>query len=292
MAGLRIAALMAVHNRRDLTLACLDSLRAQPLYGCTLDVFVLDDASTDGTAAAVVERHPDVHLLRGDGQQYWNGGMRRAFGRAMMDDYDYYLWMNDDTKLDDGVLDLLLKTERELRDQAHGPVIVAGTTRHPDTGELTYGGQVRLSRWRPLAWTLVPPGPDPLPCETMNGNTVLLPRAVVQRVGNLDPAYVQQMGDFDYGLRARAAGCEVWVAPGTVGMCASHPERRTDLQSLGRELARLWSVKELAPRPWLVFTRRWAGPLWPIYWLSPYVRRGLGLVLERTPMHHSVSGVR
>jgi GT2 family glycosyltransferase len=292
MAGLRIAAVMAVHNRRDLTLACLDSLRAQQLLGGTLDVVVLDDASNDGTAAALVERHPDVRLLRGDGQLYWNGGMRRAFGAAMAGDYDYYLWMNDDTKLDDGVLALLLRTERELRERGGGPVIVAGTTRHPDTGELTYGGRVRLSRWRRLAWTLVQPGSEPRPCETMNGNTVLIPRAVVQRVGNIDPAYVQQMGDFDYGLRARAAGCEVWVSPGTVGTCASHPERRTDLQPLRRELARLWSVKELAPRPWLVFTRRWAGALWPIYWLSPYVRRGLGLVLERTPIRRPVSGVR
>lgn len=292
MAGLRIAAVMAVHNRRDLTLACLDSLRAQQLAGDTLDVFVLDDASTDGTAAALLERHPDVRLLRGNGQLYWNGGMRRAFGEAMAADYDYYLWMNDDTELDDGVVELLLRTERELREQGHGPVIVAGTTRHPDTGELTYGGQVRLSRWRRVAWTLVQPGGEPRPCETMNGNTVLIPRAVVQSVGNIDPAYVQQMGDFDYGLRARAAGCEVWVAPGTVGTCASHSERRTDLQPLQRELARLWSVKELAPRPWLVFTRRWAGRLWPIYWLSPYVRRGLGLVLQRTPLRHSVSGVR
>jgi GT2 family glycosyltransferase len=292
MAGLRIAAVMAVHNRRDLTLACLDSLRAQQLLDGILDVFVLDDASNDGTAAAVNERHPDVSLLRGDGQQYWNGGMRHAFGQAIAGDYDYYLWVNDDTKLDDGVLTLLLRTERELCERGHGPVIVAGTTRHPDTGELTYGGQVRLSRWRRLAWTLAQPGSQPRPCETMNGNTVLIPRAVVQRVGNIDPAYVQQMGDYDYGLRARTAGCEVWVSPGTVGTCASHSQRRTDLQPLRRELARLWSVKELAPRPWLVFTRRWAGPFWPIYWLSPYVRRGLGLVLERTPLRHPVSGVR
>jgi GT2 family glycosyltransferase len=115
---------------------------------------------------------------------------------------------------------------------------------------------------------------------------------VVQRVGNIDPAYVQQMGDFDYGLRARAAGCEVCVAPGTVGTCASNPERRTDLQPLRRELTRLWSVKELAPRPWLLFTRRWAGRLWPIYWLSPYLRRGLGLVLQRASFRHPVSRVR
>ena len=121
----------------------------------------------------------------------------------------------------------------------------------------------------------------------MNGNIVLVPRSVVQRVGNLDPAFVQPMGDFDYGLRARHAGCAVWVAPGTVGMCAPHPKRRPGQQPFGEELARLWSRKELAPRPWLVFTHRWAGQLWSMYWVSPYVRRGFGMVLERTPFHRS-----
>jgi GT2 family glycosyltransferase len=284
---------MAVHNRKDLTLACLDSLHAQQVRGITLHVFILDDASTDGTAGAVLERHPDVHLIQGDGQQYWNGGMRRAFGAAIAGDYDYYLWINDDTCLDDGVLARLLEAEHAVRERSGGPVIVVGTTRHPATGELTYGGQVRPSPRRPLGWALVEPGDEPIPCETMNGNTVLISRTVVQRVGNIDRAYVQQMGDFDYGLRARAAGCEVWVAPGTVGTCASHPQRRTDLEPLRRELLRLWSVKELAPRPWFVFSRRWAGPFWPVYWLSPYVRRGLGLILQRTGVHvGSVSGVR
>jgi GT2 family glycosyltransferase len=219
--------------------------------------------------------------------------MRRALAAAMAGDYDYYLWMNDDTRLvDNGVLALLLQTERQLRERGHNPVILAGTTRHPETGELTYGGHVRLSRRRPLRWTQVPPGSEPRRCETMNGNVVLVPRAVVQMVGNIDPAYVQQMGDLDYGLRASAAGCEVWIAPGTVGVCASHPPRRTDLQPLRAELRRLWSVKELAPRPWLVFTHRWAGRLWFFYWLSPYLRRGLGLILQRARVRSIVSGVR
>ena len=39
MAGIRIAAVMAVHNRRALTLACLESLRSQHLPDATLDVF-------------------------------------------------------------------------------------------------------------------------------------------------------------------------------------------------------------------------------------------------------------
>jgi GT2 family glycosyltransferase len=284
---------MAVHNRKALTLTCLDSLRAQRMTGCTLDVFVLDDASTDGTAAAVAQRHPDVRLLRGNGHLYWNGGMRRALDEAMAGDYDYYLWMNDDTTLvDDGVLDLLVRTEQQLQEHGRAPVVLAGTTRQPETGELTYGGHVRLSHRRRLQWTQVPPGDEPRRCETMNGNVVLVSRAVVQRVGNIDAAYIQQMGDLDYGLRASAAGCEVWIAPGTVGLCASHPPRRTDLLPLWSELRRLWSVKELAPVPWLVFTHRWAGRLWFFYWLSPYLRRGLGLILQRTRLRSTVSGVR
>jgi GT2 family glycosyltransferase len=289
MSGTRVAAVMAVHNRRDVTLACLDRLRAQDVPGVALDVYVLDDASTDGTAEAVARQHPEVRVLRGNGQLYWNGGMRRALAEAMAGDYDHYLWMNDDTRLDDGALERLLRTSDELRQAGRDRAIVAGSTRHPDTGALTYGGCARPSRWRRLDWALVEPAEAPRPCETMNGNAVLEPRSVVERVGNLDPAFIQQMGDFDYGLRARAAGCEVWIAPGTIGRCASHPPRRTDVLPLRSELTRLWSAKELAPGPWLVFARRWAGPLWPLYWVSPYLRRGLRLVAERVRPGRSVA---
>ena len=280
----RVAAVLAAYNRRDLTLACVRSLRGQQVPGVAVDAFALDDASSDGTAAAIAEEFPEVTLLHGDGKLYWNGGMRRAFAAAIAGDYDYYLWMNDDTELDDGALAVLLDTERQLRHQGHDTVIVAGSTRHPDTGELTYGGVVRPHRWRPMRTELVEPGDTPRPCDTMNGNATLISRAVVRRVGNIDPAFVQQMGDFDYGLRARAAGCSVWIAPGTVGTCASHPKRRPGEQALGDELRQLWSIKELTPRSWAVFCRRWAGRLWPLYWLSPYVRRGARLILERAPL--------
>jgi GT2 family glycosyltransferase len=281
---LRVAAVMAAYNRRDLTLACLRSLRAQHVRGVALDVFVLDDASRDGTSEAIADQFPEVIVLHGDGQLYWNGGMRRAFAAAIAGDYDYYLWMNDDTSLDDKGLAVLVDTARQLRERGDEAVIVAGSTRHPDTGELTYGGVVHPYRWRPLRSELVEPGDAPRPCDTMNGNATLISRTVVHRIGNIDPAFVQQMGDFDYGLRARTAGCSVWVAPGTVGTCASNPQRRTDERPLVEELQRLWSLKQLKPGPWAVYSRRWAGTLWPVYWLSPYVRGGIRLVLQRIPL--------
>jgi GT2 family glycosyltransferase len=256
-------------------------MRTAPGSGGTrLEVFVLDDASSDGTSEAIAAQFPEVTVLQSDGELYWNGGMRRTIAG----DYDYDLRMNDDTSLDDGGLAVLLDTARQLRERGEEAVTVAGSTRHPDTGELTYGGVVHPHRWRPLRAELVEPGDAPRLCDTTNGNATLISRAVVQRIGNIEPAFVQQMGDFDYGLRARAAGCSVWVAPGTVGTCASHPERRTDEQPLGEELRPLWSLKQLKPGPWAVSCRRWAGRLWPLYRLSPYVRGGLRLVLQRIPL--------
>lgn len=292
MGDVRIAAVMTVFNRRALTLACLRSLRTQELRHARLDIFVADDASSDGTATAIAAEHPDVTVLHGDGGLYWNGGMRLAFGTALARDYDHYLWMNDDTALDPGAVATLLHAERALRERGEPPAIVAGSTRHPQTGVLTYGGVRRPSTRRPLAFELVTPSDEPQQCETMNGNVVLIPREVTDRVGNIDPAYRQKMGDFDYGLRARLADCSVWIAPGVIGECATHPVQRTDDRPLSAELRALWSTKELPPRSWAVFTRRWAGPLWPAYWLSPYLRRGGALVAERLPRPSPVSGSR
>jgi GT2 family glycosyltransferase len=273
---------MAAYNRRDLTLACLRSLEAQRAPGVVLDAFVLDDASTDGTAEAIAREFPATTVIRGDGQLYWNGGMRSAFGAAIGRDYDFYLWMNDDTALDERALAVLLDAEGRLRAGGEEAVIVAGSTRDPENGELTYGGLVRPSRWRPLRWELVEPAADqPRACETINGNTVLISRAVVRRVGNIDPAFVQQMGDHDYGLRARAAGCSVWIAPGTLGTCAPNLRRPPGEAPFLQEWRRVWSTKELLPGPWAVFSRRWAGRLWPVYWLSPYLRAGFRLLRGR-----------
>lgn len=278
---MRIAAVMTVFNRRADTLACLRSLQQQPPDGVRLTTFVVDDGSTDGTAAAVRTAFPDVRLLEGDGNLYWNGGMRMAFGAALAEGFDLYWWLNDDVGLDSGALARLLDTAAALRADGRGPAIVVGAMRHPDDSRTTYGGVRRLDLLRPLDFSLVAPGNRPLPVETMNGNCVLIPREIAHVLGTIDRSYRQKMGDFDYGLRARREGFEVWLAPGTLGTCATHPPRRTDTQPLWREIRRLWSVKELPPRPWLVFARRWAGPLWPVYWVSPYVRRTAGLLVER-----------
>lgn len=267
----QIAALLTVFNRRDQTLEALRRLFANTIPGVQLTVTLLDDGSTDGTAQAVTAEFPGVEVVRGDGSHFWNGGMRAAWQVAAGRNPDFYLWLNDDTLLDPGAVERLLRTSAFFADRA----IVVGSTRDAVTGEPTYGGVRRGSTRRPLRFQTVVPGLVPQRADTMNGNCVLVPRSVVSRVGILSAAFTHGMGDFDYGLRAKQRGVEVWVAPGFVGTCTRNQVEGTwQDASLPRWVrwSKVRSVKALPPREWATFTSRHGGPLWWLTFMAPYAR--------------------
>lgn len=266
---IRIAVLLTCHNRREATLRCLASVAAQAT-DADLAPFVVDASSPDGTADAVREAHPDATVAVVGDDVFWNRGMHHAWELARATSPDAYLWLNDDTTLDDDAVARLVATWRSR--PAGELAVVVGSTRDPETGVLTYGGVVRPSMKRPLAYELVPPGDAPVPATTMNGNCVLVPADVVDRIGVLDPSYTHGMGDYDYGHRLQQAGGTVWVAPGTVGTCSRNPEPPAD-RSARDEWQRLRRPTGLPPADFARYARKWAGPLWPLYWASPYVRR-------------------
>lgn len=289
----RLAVLMTCHNRREKTLACLGHLEAQEDLppGLTLDVYLTDDGSTDGTSGAVNRQFPSVRILHGDGSLYWSQGMRVAWAAAMEHDYDYYLWLNDDTLLHPTALSTLLGTYARLSASRRQLSIVAGSTKDPISHETTYGGVVRSSRWHPLKYELVKPSSaEASACTTVNGNCVLVPRAVAVAVGNLDNRFTHGMGDFDYALRAADKGASCWVAPRHVGTCSRNDDAGTWREAgigLRRRWKRLNSPKGLPLREWLEYTRRHAGPFWPVFWLGPYISAAARTIAPRTRGKHT-----
>jgi GT2 family glycosyltransferase len=196
-------------------------------------------------------------------------------GTALEEGHDYYLWLNDDTRLFPHALENLLATHGTLTGAGWGPCIVVGSLSDPETGKLTYGGVEARSWWRPLHFTRIEPGKKPRRCQTFNGNCVLIPRDTAVRVGNIDGAFIHAMGDNDYGLRANRAGCSTWIAPGLVGTCSRNPMAGSWMDRslpLRVRLGKTAHPKGLPPGPWRVFARKYGGRLWPIYWLSPYVK--------------------
>jgi len=266
----RLAVLVTSYNRKDKTTECLRALYDQDLApDIDLAVYLVDDASTDGTSEAVRSQFPAVHIIAGSGSLYWCGGMRLAWQQACHERYDYFLWLNDDTLLRPGAIQLLLNTDR------NGRTIVAGSCCDPITGHHTYGGRIRKNTHVKLPNKPIPPSEKAIPCDTMNGNIVLVPSSVVNTIGILSSEYSHVMGDTDYGLRAQEAGIEILVAPGYLGTCARHGTVSpwTDPRiRLHQRLQSMCEPKGFPPREWYVYVRSHTGYRWPIYFIKPLVR--------------------
>lgn len=264
---LQIAALLTCHNRRNKTSACLHSLRKQTGVADStfqLTVFLVDDGCTDGTVNAALEIWPEAHIIPGDGDLYWCGGMRKAWSAAAATDPDYYLLLNDDTVLFPQALHELLA----ICPTPETPVIAVGAIRDPATGQWVYGGNQS-------DYPFVYGADEPRPCRTMNANCTLVPRAVYENIGMFYHAYRHAMGDTDYGLAATRQGIPIHESTSFVGECEPNPEvgtwRDRSLPRIAR-LRMLASIKGLPPKEWLRYCWRNCGSLWLRYWLSPYLR--------------------
>jgi GT2 family glycosyltransferase len=188
-----IAVLITCHNRKEKTLSCLQALFNQKDLGkeFILDVFLVDDGSTDGTSELITTQFPEVNIIQGTGNLYWNRGMHLAWQTAAdTKDFDYYLWLNDDTFLVENAFEVLLK-------EKFPHAIVCGSTKSKVNNIATYGVYVTKPK------TLLIPNGKFKEGDYCNGNCVLIPRSIFNKIGNLDPFFQHALGDFDYSLRAR-----------------------------------------------------------------------------------------
>ncbi|MEH1765323.1 glycosyltransferase family 2 protein [Nostoc sp.] len=271
-----LAVIMTCHNRRNTTIACLNALYQQKNH---CDVYLTDDGSSDGTTEAIKAEYPEVQIIQGNGNLFWVGGMHLAFGEAIKHQYDYYLWLNDDTFLEGNAVSKLLQSHQDLTEQGYPDSIVVGSTRDAITGGATYGGAVKSKKWYSNKFEFLEPSSVIQQCDAMYGNCVLIPKSVALKVGNIDTAFVHSLGDLDYALRARKLGCKIWVAPGYIGTCTKNSIRNswadTNLNMLER-LKKILQIKGFPLKSWTIFCSRHSGPFWIFYWFLPYIRAIIG----------------
>jgi len=121
MADPRVAAVVVTYNRRPLLMESLAAVQAQARPADT--VIVVDNASTDESAAAVRERFPDVTLERLARNTGGAGGFAFGMALALAGAADLIWLMDDDTVPEPGALAALL----DARDRHPGgpPALIA-----------------------------------------------------------------------------------------------------------------------------------------------------------------------
>jgi len=207
----QIAVLITCHNRKAKTLRCLESLHLQNGLDSryAINVFLVDDASTDGTGDLVNQKFPNVKVVQGDGNLYWNRGMHLAWEKASLTErYDYYLWLNDDIILFTDALNELL----DCKEYNIGPTIICGSTCSEIGNSYTYG----LST---VGGKRIIPNNNYTCGTLMNGNCVLVSHEIFELIGNLDPIYPHAIGDYDYGLRLIKQGGKLITTTKFIAYC-------------------------------------------------------------------------
>lgn len=209
----KLAILMTVHNRKSKTMDCLKNIYIQlPVLNWDVDIYLTDDGCTDGTPEAIHSQYPDVIIIPGNGNLFWNQGMRRAWSVASSTfNYDAYFWLNDDTILLPNALEVMIRSYKNSPNS-----IIIGSTLSIDENKTTYGGLDKFGK-------VLTPDSTLQKCHAFTGNIVLIPQNVFKIIGNLDKHYSHSLGDIDYGLSAKRKGIDLLVAPEYVGKCDANP---------------------------------------------------------------------
>jgi GT2 family glycosyltransferase len=211
--GRRVAIVMLTWNGREDTLASLASV-ARVEYEPLVTV-VVDNGSTDGTAAAIRERFPRVELVVHERNLGFPGGVNSGIARARELGAEHFVLLNNDTEVEPGFVEPLVEAA------ARGPVAAvcskvyfmeprdaiwfAGASYDPRRG---YQG-------RP--WHYGERDPDgaagPVETERICGASVLIAGAALDELGAFDERFFFYTEDVDWSLRARERGWRLLVEP-------------------------------------------------------------------------------
>lgn len=267
-----IAALITSYNRREKTLICIKNLIEQEgIPDLKLSIYLVDDNSTDGTTEAVRSHYPSVTVIKGTGQLFWAGGMRTAWREALKEKekFEYYLLVNDDTFLFKNALKNLFADQKSVGENA----ILVGSIKDPATGDFSYGGRLLKNRYNISSTILLPNNSSPQLCDFGNGNLMLIPATVVERIGILSDQYTHGLADIEYTTKAKKAKIPSYISSAYLGECKNdyNPNKKSEL-SLKQRIEYLYSVKGLSYKEYLYFIRSYFPYYLPQAWLSLWIK--------------------
>jgi GT2 family glycosyltransferase len=222
MSELRLDIVVVSYRCRSLLRGCLDSLGAYPPAGGAR-VWVVDNASADGTVEMVKEAFPEVELIASDE----NLGFSKANNLAIVrGSAPFVLALNPDTLMTEGALDRMLELMEERPEVGMSGCrleLPDGTFDHAarrsfptPLGALAhFTGVGRLKKTPARLAQYRAPEVESGPVDAVNGAFMLMRREALEQVGLFDEGYWMYMEDLDLCYRFAKAGWITWYEPAT-----------------------------------------------------------------------------
>jgi GT2 family glycosyltransferase len=223
--GPRVAVVIVSFNVRDLLRDCLQSVLAPE--GVSLELVVVDNASSDGSVEMVLQEFPSVCLIKNDRNRGFsaasNQGIKATRGA-------YVLSLNPDTVLHAGALASLAGyLDGHPAVGAVGPKIVRpdgsldlAARRSFPSPAVAFFRLTLLSRLFPhnprfARYNLTDRSPDEeQEIDSGTAACLMLRREALDQVGNFDEDYFMYGEDLDLCFRLKAAGWRIMYLPTAV----------------------------------------------------------------------------
>ena len=211
---------IVAYRCRDLLRSCLQSLRENE-PGVATSVYVVDNASEDGTVEMVRAEFDEVTLL----ESGHNAGFSAANNLAIEQGGGrYVLALNPDTRLTPGAIGRLVEVmdaNEDIGVCGCRLVLEDGTFDHAArrsfptiAGALGHFLRIGRTAWAPNALAQYrATSVDAGPVDAVNGAFMLMRRSALDAVGLFDEGYWMYMEDLDLCYRFREAGWVTWYEP-------------------------------------------------------------------------------
>jgi GT2 family glycosyltransferase len=247
-----ITVVVVTWNGIDLLPSCLDALQAQTLQRERYRIVVVDNASSDGTAAMLTAQYPEVEVLELPRNLGFAGGCSAALAAIAS---PWVALVNNDAVVDPSFLDSLLAATDGADDVA---AWAARVVLHDDSSDGLSGPRLNSTG---IEIQRDGNGRDRdylAPVDTrrasedvfgFSGSAALLRTAAVASVGGFDPAYFLYYEDADLSWRLRLGG---WRIAYCHNALATHRHAATssigsDLFVYHNERNRLFTLVKNAP---------------------------------------------
>ena len=212
-------------NTRDLLRNCLLTVdrEARRFEDGDLEVFVVDNGSTDGTVEMVRKSFPSVALIANTENAGFAAANNQALARCKG---EYVLLLNPDTELKPGAIGQMVGfLKSRLYVGAVGPLLISPDgsmqescyprpTLFREFWRLLYLDRLHRLAIYPMAeWTL----DRPRQVETVQGACILIKHSVLDEIGLLDQDFFIYTEEIDLCRRIIAAGWRIyWLPTATV----------------------------------------------------------------------------
>ncbi len=202
-----ISAIIVSYNTREMTLQCLTALKAD-LRDTPAEIFVVDNASTDDSPAAIRAAFPDVHVIENKHNKGFgaanNQAMRQATGQ-------FLLLLNSDAFPKPGAISALLDRLRTHPDHA-----VVGPKLLNEDGSVQrscYPFPSPSHCWRENLWLDRGTSNTDKTIEWITGACMLVRRSAYEQVGGFDEQFFMYAEESDWQKRFRDAGWKIAFTP-------------------------------------------------------------------------------